>query len=182
MADKRKKRGFFDDIFDKGNFTDIEDIIERMMDKFGIDLNDFETQPFFYGFSVSRHPGEEPEIKEFGNIFPDDIDEDEDDDFESIRQQFRIAERKPLIDVFEIDEKVHVMAELPDVEKEDINLDVTETLLKLNAQHEETSYSESIELPSSVDPDSAKATYLNGVLEVVMDMKELGLARSVHIE
>ncbi|WP_342304615.1 archaeal heat shock protein Hsp20 [Methanolobus sp. ZRKC5] len=179
MADKRRKRGFFDDIFDEGNFGDIEDIIEHMMDKFGINLDDFETQPFFYGFSVSRHPGEEPEIREFGNVFPDG---DENDELESVKQQFRVNERKPLIDVFEIDGKIHVMAELPDVEKEDINLDVTETLLKLDAQTELISYSESIELPSSVDPDTAKATYLNGVLEVVMDMKELGLARSVHID
>lgn len=179
MADKRRKRGFFDDIFDEGNFGDIEDIMEHMMDKFGINLDDFEIQPFFYGFSVSRHPGEEPEIREFGNIFPDD---DEDDELESVKQQFRVNERKPLIDVFEIDEKIHVMVELPDVEKEDINLDVTETLLKLDAQTEIISYSESVELPSSVDPDTAKATYLNGVLEVVMDMKELGLARSVHID
>lgn len=179
MADKRRRRGFFDDIFDEGNFGDIEDIIEHMMDKFGIDFDDLETQPFFYGFSVSRHPGEETEIREFGNIFPDD---DEDDELESVKQRFRVNERKPLIDVFEIDEKIHVMAELPDVEKEDISLDLTETLLKLDAQTEIISYSESVELPSSVDPDTAKATYLNGVLEVVMDMKELGLARSVRID
>ncbi len=179
MADKRRKRGFFDDIFEEGNFGDIEDIIDHMMDKFGINLDDFETQPFFYGFSVSRHPGEEPEIREFGNVFPDG---DENDGLESVKQQFRVNERKPLIDVFEINEKIHVVVELPDVEKEDINLNVTETLLELDAQTEVMSYSESIELPSSVDPDTAKATYLNGVLEVVMDMKELGLARPVQID
>lgn len=179
MADKRRKRGFFDDIFEEGNFGDIEDIIDHMMDKFGINLDDFETQPFFYGFSVSRHPGEEPEIREFGNVFPDG---DENDELESVKQQFRVNERKPLIDVFEINEKIHVVVELPDVEKEDINLNVTETLLELDAQTEVMSYSESIELPSSVDPDTAKATYLNGVLEVVMDTKELGVARSVQIE
>ncbi|WP_094228792.1 archaeal heat shock protein Hsp20 [Methanolobus psychrotolerans] len=179
MADKKKKRGFFDDIFDEGNFNDIDDIIEHMMERFGLNLDDFEKQPFFYGFSVTRHPGEEPEIREFGNIFPDDEDED---DFESGKQHFRVNERKPLMDVFEIDDKIHVMVELPDVKKDHIDLDVTETLLKLKAQADDMSYSESIELPSSVDPDTAKATYHNGVLEVVMDIKELGVARSINIE
>ncbi|WP_407356861.1 archaeal heat shock protein Hsp20 [Methanolobus sp. WCC5] len=178
MADKRKKRGFFDDLFDEGNFTDIEDIIEHMMDRFGINLGDLEKQPFFYGFSVTRNPGEEPEIREFGNIFPDD----EDEDFESDMQQFRVNERKPLIDVFEIDDKVHVTAELPGVEKTDVVLNVTETMLTFKAKNDDFSYSENIELPSSIDPDTAKATYRNGVLEVVMDIKELGVSRSVNIE
>ncbi|WP_292468494.1 archaeal heat shock protein Hsp20 [Methanolobus sp.] len=179
MADKRKKRGFFDDIFSEGNFNDIEDIIEHMMERFGFNLDDFEKQPFFYGFSVSGHPGEEPEIREFGNIFSDD---DEDDDFESVIQQVGANERKPLIDVFEIDDKVHVMAEFCGVEKDDIKLDVTETQLELKAENEKTSFSEIIELPSSVDPDTAKAAYINGVLEIIMDAKKLGVARSVHIE
>ncbi|SFM59482.1 Hsp20/alpha crystallin family protein [Methanolobus profundi] len=180
MADKRKKRGFIDDIFNEGGFSDIEDIIEHMMERFGFSLDDFEKQPFFYGFSVSGHPGEEPEIREFGNVFQDDEDDDE---FESvIQQQFRGDARKTLIDIFEMDDKVYVTVELPDVEKEDIGLNVTETVLELKAESEENSYSEDIELPSSVDPDTARATYLNGVLEVVMDVKELGVARPVHIE
>ncbi|MDG6243781.1 MAG: Hsp20/alpha crystallin family protein [Methanolobus sp.] len=181
MADKRKKRGFFEDIFDEGSFTDIEDIIEHMMDRFGVNLGDIEKQPFFYGFSVTRRLGEEPEIREFGNIFPEG---EEDDEFESSMQQFRVNERKPLIDVFEIDDKVHVTAELPGVEKKDIVLNVTETLLTFKAKNDDDdlSYSEDVELPSSIDPDTAKATYLNGVLEVVMDIKELGVSRSVNIE
>ncbi|MBP1910163.1 Hsp20/alpha crystallin family protein [Methanolobus bombayensis] len=180
MADKRKKRGFFDDIFIEGSFTDIEDIIDQMIEKFGLNFDDFEKQPFFYGFSVSRHPGEEPEIREFGNVFSDD--EDEDEEAESIIQQFRVNDRKLLMDVFEIDDRVHVTIEIPDVEKEDIGLNVTETLLELSAENEEMMYEESIDLPTSVDPDSAKARYHNGVLEVIMDIKELGVARSVHID
>jgi len=27
--------------------------------------------PFFYGFSINQRPGEEPEIREFGNIRPE---------------------------------------------------------------------------------------------------------------
>jgi HSP20 family protein len=180
MADKRKKRGFFDDIFNESSFTDIEDIIDQMMEKFGLDFEDFEKQPFFYGFSVSRHPGEEPEIREFGNVFSDD--EDEDDEEESIIQQFKLNDRRPLLDVFEIEDKVHVMIELQDVDKEDIDLNVTETSLEISAENEDVVYEESIDLPSSVDPDSANARFHNGVLEVIMDVKELGVARSVHID
>lgn len=179
MADKRKKRGFFDDIFNEGNFNDIEDIMEHMMERFGFNLNDFEKQPFFYGFSVSGHPGEEPEIREFGNVFQDDDDGDEES--ESVIQQFKVNERQPLIDIFEMDGMVYVTIELSDVGKEDISLNVTETALELEAESEEVLYSEKVDFPASVDPDTAKATYLNGVLEVKLDVKELGVARSVHI-
>ncbi|MEZ5334981.1 MAG: Hsp20 family protein [Methanolobus sp.] len=178
MADKRKKRGFFDDIFGDSEFNDIEDIIEHMMERLGFNLEDFDKQPFFYGFSVSGHPGEEPEIREFGNVFPDD----EDDEFESVIQQYKVDERKPLMDIFEIDGKVHVTIELCDVEKEDINLSLTETVLELKAQSERVSYSESITLPLTVDPDTVKANYNNGVLDVKMDVKELGVVRTVHID
>ena len=179
MADKRRKRGFFDDIFNDSDFTDIEDIIDQMMERFGLNFEDFEKQPFFYGFSVSRHPGEDPEIREFGNIFHGDEDGDEE---ESIIQQFRVDERKPLIDIFDIDDRMHVMIELQGIEKEDIKLNVTETLLELSAVNEDIVYEESIDLPSGVDPDSATARFHNGVLEVIIDMKELGVARSVSID
>lgn len=177
MADKRKKRGFFDEAFGDNDFDDIEDFIEHMMDKLGFNLEDLDKQPFFYGFSVSGHPGEEPEIREFGNIFSED-----DDDLEPAVHQYRVNERRPLMDIFEIEGRVHVTVELCDVEKKDIHINVTETILELKAENEEFAYSESITLPTGVDPDSAKATYNNGVLEVELDIKELGVMRSVSIE
>ncbi|RLI41135.1 Hsp20/alpha crystallin family protein, partial [Candidatus Bathyarchaeota archaeon] len=69
-----------------------------------------ELGPFVYGYSVKIGPDGKPEIREFGNVKPS-------------RFGPRIKEeREPLVDVVETDSEVHVVAELPGVEKTDIKL------------------------------------------------------------
>jgi HSP20 family protein len=109
--------------------------------------------PFFYGFSMNQRPGEEPEIREFGNIHPG-------------RDTIEVGERKPLIDVFDTDDTVQVVAEMPGIEKEDVELNVDGRNLEIRAAHGDRRYNETVGLPADVDEDSARATYKNGVLEV----------------
>ena len=111
--------------------------------------------PFFYGFSMNQRPGEEPEIREFGNIHPG-------------RDNIEIGERKPLIDVFDTDETVQVVAEMPGIEKSDVDLSVDGRNLEIHAARGDRRYNETVELPTDVDENSAKATYKNGVLEVTL--------------
>jgi len=60
----RKRRSFFDDFF--GSNFDIDEIMERMLK----DLQEGRAyQPFIYGFSVTQHPGEEPEVNYLGGGF-----------------------------------------------------------------------------------------------------------------
>ncbi len=177
MSDKRKRRGFFDKFPDDEDFRDIEDIIEHMMEKFGLDLDDISKQPFVYGFSVSKRPGEEPEIREFGNM-PDY----EEDLSPENRHQVRIEQTQPLIDIFEINDMVHVVAELPGVEKSDIEVNATEASMELKAASGEVEYFEHIEFPVTVDPDTAQANYRNGVLEVILTAKDFGKKRLIQID
>jgi len=143
----KKRRSFFDDFFGEG--------FEQLMDQMLRDLQEGgQPKPFIYGFSMTQHPGEAPEMREFGNIQPFG---------RSVKME---DERKPLIDVMETTEEVHVIAEMPGVDRTDVQLDTTESRLDIKAQNEFRKYSESVELPVKVDPHSAKATYRNGVLEV----------------
>ncbi|MGZ4916656.1 MAG: archaeal heat shock protein Hsp20 [Halobacteriota archaeon] len=149
----RRRRGFFDDFFGQ----DFEEIIEQMFQ----DLQEGkETKPFIYGFSMTQRPGEAPEVREFGNVQPFG---------KNIKRE---EERKPLIDVIETNDEVHVIAELPGVDRSDIRLDATENRLDIRAQNDLRKYSEHVELPVNVDPHSAKATYRNGVLEVKLKRVE----------
>ena len=143
-----KKRGsFFDDFFGEG--------FDELMDQMLRDLQEgWQPKPFIYGFSMTQHPGEAPEVREFGNVQPLG---------RSVKME---DERKPLIDVMETTDEVHVIAEMPGVDRTDVQLDTTESRLDIKAQNEFKKYSESVELPVKVDPHSAKATYRNGVLEV----------------
>jgi len=173
MADKRRRKSFFDDIFGTESFEDIEDMINHIIENMGID--ELPGSPFVYGFSVTHRPGEEPSIREFGNIPP-----------QPERGQFRhnihIDERKPLIDVLETEDSVHVIAEMPGIEKEDIRLDATDSAVDLRACRDERKYSEHIELPFKVNPNSAEATYKNGVLEVIFRRMEPTKKTSINIK
>ncbi|WP_410508201.1 archaeal heat shock protein Hsp20 [Methanosarcina hadiensis] len=149
MVGIRKRKDFFED-FGSELFDNLEEIIEALLEDMG------ESGPFVYGFSIIHRPGEEPELREFGNV----------PEYSQKEENFFPSETKePLIDIFENEDTVHVLAEFPEVEKEDLQLHAT-------AQHLEikvlglSGYSEGVDLPVPVDPKSAKASYKNGVLEV----------------
>ena len=104
--------------------------------------------------------------------------------------------REPMVDVFETDDDVIVTAELPGLDKDDIRLFVTGSRLEISAEktkevtkpekkeregegsyvYRERSVSRfyrSITLPATVDPDKAKSSYKNGILEVKMPKTEI---------
>jgi len=71
------------------------------------------------------------------------------------------------IDIQRTDEEVRVVADLPGVDKDDIELTCDGEVLTVSAASEHRNYDERIDLPTTVDEHSASATYNNGVLEVV---------------
>ena len=117
--------------------------------------------PFIYGFSYTKEPGKEPEIKEFGNIRPS---------YKRI-EPVPGGEREPLIDVIEQKDLYEVVAELPGVEKKDLKLHATEDSLEIKTENEIRFFKE-IHFDTPVDPKSATATYKNGVLSVKLKKKE----------
>ena len=73
------------------------------------------------------------------------------------------------VDVQEYDDRVTVIADLPGVEKDDIDLASDGQVLTIRASRGDRRYDERVRLPAAVDEDSARATYNNGVLEVRFD-------------
>lgn len=114
-------------------------------------------------------------------------------------QPMEEAIKEPFTDIVETKDSVIVTAELPGVEKKDIKINATEDTIEISAEtkvekkieekgyyRRERSfgrYYRSYTLPAKVKPDKAKATYKNGVLEVVLpkaEVKEKG--KSIKIE
>lgn len=124
-----------------------------------------EWGPFVYGYSLTVGPDGKPQIREFGNLKREigprpgkprlDVKE----------------EREPLVDVISQDNEIKVVAELPGVEKNDINLYGTETALTISVDTPRRKYYKEVELPAKVDHKKAKSTYKNGVLEVTLPKK-----------
>lgn len=119
-----------------------------------------EWGPFVYGYSMKIGPDGKPEIREFGNVKPS-------------RLGPRVKEeREPLVDIIETDGEVHVVAELPGVEKNDIKLHGTEDILTISVDTPQHKYYKEITLPAKVNIKEAKTQYKNGVLEVTLPKTE----------
>jgi HSP20 family protein len=155
-----KKRNVLEDIFQQMN----EIIREMIEDQHGLDLP---GEPLVWGFSLSQRGNEPPEIREFGNMNIKEFSQ-----IAAAHQPYtesRSGPGKYLVDILEGKDTLHVVMEMPGVNKEDITVDTDDTTLYINAQNGDRQYSERVALPAKVLSDSVKATYKNGVLEVIFN-------------
>jgi len=88
-------------------------------------------------------------------------------------------EREPHVDMIEGDEEIAVTVEIPNIRKEDIDLRITEDKLEIRAKNSAEGFYKTLELPSRVDPDTARATYRNGILDIVIRRRE-GAREGLH--
>jgi len=124
-----------------------------------------EFGPFIYGYSMTMGPDGKPVVREFGNVKPSHR-----------RGMFGLPEaklepsdaREPLVDVVDEAENVRVVVELPGVEKKDIQMKGADDALTISVNTPSRKYHKEIQLPTAVDPETSKATYNNGVLEVLL--------------
>lgn len=104
----------------------------------------------------------------------------------------------PEIDLRETDEEIIFSATVPGLSKDDIDIDVTSDSITISGERKQAeekpgerfhvcqqsygSFQCSYSLPAQVKPDKVKATYKNGVLEVVMPKAEVKQAHKVSVE
>lgn len=117
--------------------------------------------PYIFGFSMTVGPDGNPVFREFGNVRSGDSGPQ------------ILDEREPLVDVMEEKEDIVVLAEIPGVEKNDINLHTTEDHLTIYVETADRKYHKELTFPTKVDPNSSQASYKNGVLEI--RLKKLGV-------
>lgn len=151
---------FYDDEFDR--------IFKRMSRSFaGVDdlLEDFKQNgsafgPYYYGYTMTVGPDGKPVVKEYGNVKPGLLPSSD--------------TREPLVDTI-VDEKervVKLVAEMPGVEKTDVKVVVQEKSVNIDAEHGEKKYHAKVPIQYKVDKDSAKASYKNGILELIFKLVE----------
>jgi len=73
------------------------------------------------------------------------------------------------VSVYETDEEVRVVADLPGVEKESLRIKCDGRHVTISAATAASEYEERIELPARVDEHSASASFNNGVLEITLE-------------
>ncbi len=106
--------------------------------------------------------------------------------------------RAPRMDVVDRDEDILVRAEVPGVEKKDLDVSVTENTVTIKGQtsREEKeergnyyrceiargTFTRTVALPSDVDGTRTKATFKDGVLELVLPKVEKAKRHSVKLD
>ena len=150
---------FFDDEFDRifkrmsQSFFNIDDIFEENKGKDS-------AGPFYYGYTMTVGPDGKPVVKEYGNVKPGLLP--------------TADTREPIVDTI-VDEKerlVKLVAEMPGVEKNDVKILVQDKIVDLSAKHGEKNYHAKVPIKYKVDEISAKASYKNGILELVFKLDE----------
>ena len=103
-------------------------------------------------------------------------------------QQERSGAFTPSIDVIDTGEGVKIIAELPGIEQNDIDVSITKEMLTIKgekkAEKEEKgkgfyrmersygSFSRTISIPAEVDPNKAEATFKKGILSIDLPKTE----------
>lgn len=75
------------------------------------------------------------------------------------------------VDIFEGEKKIRLIAELPEVDEENIRIDLNEDVLVIFANGRDRRYYTNIKLPSPSENIIGRL-YNNGFLEVILDKKE----------
>jgi HSP20 family protein len=104
----------------------------------------------------------------------------------------------PRLDLSESDKEVTIRAELPGIEPDDVEINVTGNVLTLRGEkkqeHEEKkrdyhyverqygSFHRSVQLPAGVDPDKVDAAYKNGVLTVTIAKRPDALPKKIKVK
>ena len=151
----------FDDEFDRlfkqmsSSFMNLDDVFEILKNTGNM------SGPIFYGYTMTTGSDGKPVVNEYGNVKPNMLPTQE--------------KSEPLIDTL-VDEKektLKVVAEMPGVEKSDVNVVVgADKVIHIDAERGEKKYDVKVPIKHKVDPESPKATYKNGILELVFKLED----------
>ncbi len=108
------------------------------------------------------------------------------------------AGRSPKVDVVERDDSVVVRAELPGVNKDDMDISLTEDSVTINAttrqesekeegdyhrrEISQGSFSRTVALPAAVQSEEAKASFKDGVLELTLPKAAPAKRHTIKVE
>jgi HSP20 family protein len=160
----------FDDEFNRifkkmsNSFFNIDDIFEEFKTKGS------NQGPYYYGYTMTVDPDGKPIVKEYGNAKPELVSAPN--------------TREPIVDTI-VDEKeklVKLVAEMPGVDKSDLKVVVQDKSVNLSAEHGEKKYQVNVPIQYKVDENSAKASYKNGILELVFKLAEDEKPKSTTVE
>ena len=107
-----------------------------------------------YGFTIKSAVGGGSKVETFGNIkkTPEGPKVEE--------------EREPITDIFDEQNELVIIAEMPGIAEEDITVDLKEDILEISASNEGRKYRKELLLPVKGTKEKLTTKYNNGILEI----------------
>ncbi len=163
---------FFDDEFERlfksmsRSFVNLDDLFEDVRSTGCI------SGPFYYGYTMTVGPDGRPVVKQYGNAKPGLVPTPD--------------TREPLVDTL-VDDKeklVKLIAEMPGVEKKDVKIVVDGKIVNIDAENGDKKYHAKVPIQHKVDENSVKASYKNGILEIIFKQlaEEKPKGKTVEVE
>jgi len=162
---------FFDSEIDRifrkmsNSFFNTDDFFEEFKGNSSV------SGPYCYGYTMTVGPDGKPVVKEYGNVKPG--------------QLLTSDTREPIVDTI-VDEKekvVKLIVEMPGVEKTDVKIVVENKIVDISAEHDKKKYHVQVPLQHKVDENSAKASYKNGILQLIFKIvEEKPKGKTVEVE
>lgn len=149
----------FDDM--DREFEEINEMMERMFRTLRYQSAVEPGKPLVYGFSMEVGPDGIPHVEQFGNIRPSGKGMISGDVREPYSCNILDPEKNRLC----------ITAEMPGITKEDVNVDARDDAVIIRAETKDRKYYKEIPTDAPIDPDSGKAKYNNGVLELTFNLK-----------
>lgn len=107
-------------------------------------------------------------------------------------------QRMPNLDIVDRDSEIMVRAEIPGIDKKDVNISLTDNLLTIKGQTQKekkdekgdyhrheiscSSFARSVTLPGTVDASRSAASLKDGVLEIKMPKSESSKRRTIAVQ
>lgn len=115
-----------------------------------------------------------------------------------VDQDFSEGAWRPLVDIYETAEKIVLIADLPGISQDDIELKIENSNLTIRGERQMDkeiqkedyhrierafgSFTRTFALPQSIDPDKIIAEHKDGILEVILPKKEETKPKKIKIE
>jgi HSP20 family protein len=149
------------------NLRDMLDELDKYFEEFEKDVQNFarnsisathlKAEPYVAGFSFNLGPEGRPNVQFFG-------------DSPLHRDGFRSPMTEQMLD--EKNGVLRLVLDMPGVEKSDIQVDATDDSAVVTAERESRKYRAEIQLKAQVQPDTGRAEYRNGLLEISFSLRD----------
>lgn len=151
---RKKKDPWFNDIYDE--LERLGDLIDETMQK--AFKSSSKDEPIkrnrFKSYSVKLGPDGKPRFRKYNSR-------------QHGQTEFEVIDDpEPLVDIIEEKDTVVILAAIPGVNKDDIDLRLTENNLTFSVDSADFEWYDEFKLPARVNPKEARASYKNGVLEI----------------